>query len=482
MPAWRTAIAAALWLAAASAHALAPPDAALADRIHRIDRFVAAEVAASGLPGVAIAVLQPGRAPHLRGFGHDGHGRAIGAHTPLPIGSLTKSFTALLLRQAIEAGQLEADAPVQRYLPWFRVADPAASARITLRQLLNQTSGLSRADGIAPLLRGSGESVDEIARGMAGLALQQPPGERYAYSNLNYLLLAAVLQQVTGQRWQTLVRERVLDPLAMADSCTNHRGCADMSAQHRMWFGQPVVQRSTLPAALAPTGGLVASAGDMARYLQMLLDEGDAPAGRILSAQGVAQLLAPGSPPAHATLAESDFSFRYGEGWFVGPFGAAADARWHLGNLASFAAWMVLLPATGEAVVVLINANSELPGTGSVISRLPIGIVNLLRGQPLPQGPSLRTAYRVFNLGAAALLLALALLAWRGLRARQAWPAGALAALAAMALIALFALGPTPSMLAAWAPDPSRVLAAAAGLLCAPLGWRSARALRRRRA
>lgn len=88
-----------------------------APTIARIDAFVAGEVTDSRIPGLAIAVLQHGRAPHVRGFGHDGRGKAISGDTPLPIGSLTKSFTALLVRQAIEAGYLEADAPVQRYLP-----------------------------------------------------------------------------------------------------------------------------------------------------------------------------------------------------------------------------------------------------------------------------------------------------------------------------------------------------------------------------
>ena len=116
--------------------------------------------------------------------------------------------------------------------------------------------------------------------------------------------------------------------------------------------------------------------------------------------------------------------FRYGEGWFVGPFGAAADARWHLGNLASFAAWMVLLPETKQAVVVLINANTELPfgEVNAVMSRLPIGVVNLLRGQPAPQGPSLRRAYLSFNVASALALVALAFMAWRASRARGgAW-------------------------------------------------------------
>ncbi len=80
---------------------------------------------------------------HLRGFGRARPGgEAPTPQTPFFIGSLTKSFTALAVMQLVEAGKVELDAPVQRYLPWFRVADPQASAQMTVRHLLNQTSGL----------------------------------------------------------------------------------------------------------------------------------------------------------------------------------------------------------------------------------------------------------------------------------------------------------------------------------------------------
>ncbi len=469
--------------AAVSAQPSLPPlDTALTARI---DAFVAEEARASGLPGVAIAVLQTGRQPHVRGFGHDGRGAAISADTPFPIGSLTKSFTALLVRQAIDAGQLDADAPVQRVLPWFRVADVDASARITLRHLLNQTSGFSRADGIAPLLSGSQASVEELARGLGTASLNRPVGASFEYSNLNFVLLGAVLQAVTGRSWQDLMQDQVLQPLAMTHSYTDHDAArrAGMTTLHRMWFGVPVAQDVSLLPGFAPTGSLVASAGDMARYLQMLLAGGAAPAGRLVSEPGVTELLAPATPPAGSTLLSADFRFRYGEGWFVGPFGAAADARWHLGNLASFAAWMVLLPDTQQAVVVLINANSELPfgAVNAVISRLPIGVVNLLRGQPVPQGPSLRRAYLSFNVASALVLVALAFMAWRASRARGgAWASG-LALLAVAMIVALPLVGLSARILTAFAPDFALVLATALILLCQPVVLRCSLWLQRRR-
>jgi len=459
-----------------------PPvlDAALRERI---DAFVEHERQASGIPGIALAIVQLGSPTHVRGFGDDGRGEAISADTPFPIGSLTKSFTALLVWQAIDAGQLDADAPVRRVLPWFRVADADASARITLRHLLNQTSGFSRADGMAPLLHGSTASIDELARGLSAVSLNRPVGELYEYSNLNFVLLGAVLQTVAGRSWQELVQDQVLHPLQMDHAHTDHTAArqAGMTALHRMWFGVPVAQQVTLLPGFAPTGSLVASAGDMARYLQMLLAGGMAPAGRVVSADGVAQMLSPASPPGRSQLLSADFQFRYGEGWFVGPFGAAKDARWHLGNLASFAAWMVLLPDTQQAVVVLINTNTELPfnEVNAVMSRLPIGVVNLLRGQPVPQGPSLRQAYLPFNAAAALVVVGLLALAWWAARAcRARWSLGLLGT-AIATVVALHATGLNAAILFAFAPDLAGVLAVALALLCMPsalLIWSWARA------
>jgi CubicO group peptidase (beta-lactamase class C family) len=468
---------AALWLCAVVGTAPAQSVALDPALRERIDAFIEGERQASGIPGIALAIVHEGGPLHVRGFGHDGRGAAIAADTPFPIGSLTKSFTALLVRQAIDAGQLDADAPVQRTLPWFRVADADASARITLRHLLNQTSGFSRADGIAPLLSGSRANIEELARGLSSVALNRPVGERFEYSNLNYVLLAAVLQAATGRPWRELMHERVLQRLAMTHSHTDFEAARrdGMTAAHQFVFGVPLVRETPWLPAFEPTGGLVVSAKDMARYLQMLLAGGVAPSGtRLASAQGVSQLLAAASPRANATLLSADFDFRYGEGWFVGPFGAASDARWHLGSLTTFAAWMVLLPETRQAVVVLINANTELPlgELNAVMSRLPIGVVNLLRGQAPPQGASLRAAYAKFSAVIVLALAAIALVAWRAVRARRAW-GGVAMALAAVALVgATFVAGLAPSLLWAFAPELALALGAALLLLAWPLIWR----------
>jgi CubicO group peptidase (beta-lactamase class C family) len=87
-----------------------------------IDAFVAAQMQRHGIPGLALGITQGDRILHLRGFGTAGPDRPMTAQTPLHIGSISKSFTAMAVMQLVEAGEIDLDAPVRAYLPWFRVA------------------------------------------------------------------------------------------------------------------------------------------------------------------------------------------------------------------------------------------------------------------------------------------------------------------------------------------------------------------------
>ena len=113
-----------------------------------IDTSVRTEMKRLGIPGLALGIVHQDQIIHLQGFGvADSAGRCVTPATPFHMGSLTKSYTALAVMQLVEAGHIELDAPVQKYLPWFALADSDASAHITVRHLLNQSSGLSEKDG-----------------------------------------------------------------------------------------------------------------------------------------------------------------------------------------------------------------------------------------------------------------------------------------------------------------------------------------------
>jgi CubicO group peptidase (beta-lactamase class C family) len=366
-----------------------------------IDRFVADQASASRIPGLAYAVVRRGEVMHAQGFGGDGRGNDITPDTPFWIGSNTKSFTALATTQLIEAGQIGLDTPVREYVPELRLADEQASSQITIRHLLNQTSGFSRETGVEPVLHEKQQTLEEAVADLAGVELNRPVGESFEYSNVNFVLLGLVIQRVSGQTWQAYIDEHIFGPLGMTRSYTSHEAAKanGLTSTYRYAFGLRLETEGKYLPGVAPTGYLYSTAVDMSRYLSAYLNGGELEGARVVSPEGAGAMLALATNSIERTLQGHEFTYGYGRGWFVGPFGVAEDARWHLGNLPNFTAWMVLLPETGEGVVVLINAGSqfEFGGANGVMSRIPRGIVNMLRAEAPPTGHSMTDFYVVFN-------------------------------------------------------------------------------------
>ena len=395
-----------------------------------IDSFVQAEMDAQRIPGLALGIVRGTRTVHLRGFGDaDSSGRAVTAQTPFIIGSLSKSVTALAVMQLLEAGKIELDAPAQRYLPWFRVADDAASARITVRHLLNQTSGLSTKTGRS--FQGSGDiddgALEAAVRKLSGAELTAAPGETHQYSTVNYAVLGLIVQSVAGQPYETYVRERIFAPLQMRHSFTSEAAAKaeGLATGHHYWFGRPRAKDLPYNRGLVPAGYLISSAEDMGRYLAAQLNGGRYRGEAVLSPTGIAQLQRPAVPTASAGTS-------YGMGWFVGPIDGI-PAVFHQGETFNFHANMVLSQRQW-GVVVLMNAENsldDLVGRGRQ-ARIAEGVTSLLAGRRPPPPPSNAGIFAIFAivLGLVALQAgfmirsALALRRRRVSRGRFGWRIG----------------------------------------------------------
>ena len=178
-----------------------------------IDAYIEGQMRRLKIPGVALAIVEGDRIVYRRGFGHARPGgEAPTPQTPFVLGSTTKSFTALAVMQLVEAGKIELDAPVQRYLPWFRVADPQASAQMTVRHLLNQTSGLPMLAGMSLLadLDDSPGAAERQARALSTLKLTRPVGAAFEYSNLNYNLLGLIVEAASGESYADYIQRPYL--------------------------------------------------------------------------------------------------------------------------------------------------------------------------------------------------------------------------------------------------------------------------------
>ena len=144
----------------------------------------------------------------------------MSADTPFVIGSTSKSFTALAVMQLVDDGLVDLDAPVRRYVPELRLVQPGAADSITVRQVLQQTSGLPEAAG-GPILKSAkdGTALDAV-RELSGTRLSDPPGTAWHYSNANYVLAGLVVERASGTGYAEHVRRRIFTPLGMTDSST----------------------------------------------------------------------------------------------------------------------------------------------------------------------------------------------------------------------------------------------------------------------
>jgi CubicO group peptidase (beta-lactamase class C family) len=176
-----------------------------------LESMLAEQLDAIGVPGMSVAITHDDEVVYLGGFGSDGRGHPIDADTQFMIASLTKSFTAVAVLQLVERGTVELDAPVRRYLPEFTTADPPASGQITVRQLLNQTSGMADA-GFKAGLTAHPDTLEDRVQDLRSARLVSEPGRSFHYFDPNYQVLARLVEVVTGRKFSSQLLDRVFAP------------------------------------------------------------------------------------------------------------------------------------------------------------------------------------------------------------------------------------------------------------------------------
>jgi NADH dehydrogenase len=275
-------------------------------RFQRIDAYVTDRMRSAHFPGLAVGIVEGDRVVYLRGFGTaDPSGRPVTPRTPFLIGSVTKSFTALAILQLVDRGLVELDAPVRRYLPWFRVGDDTAASRITVRELLTMTSGLPQVYETQLWADQDDAALERTVRFLATKELTGRPGRVFGYSNANYETLGLIVQTVSGESYEQYIERHVFAPLDMRNSfASQDEGLAHgMAWGHRWWFGVPVAATLPFRRAELPAGYLIASAEDMTHFLIAELNDGRYGDASVLSPRGMALRHAP--TPAD----------RFGLGW-----------------------------------------------------------------------------------------------------------------------------------------------------------------------
>jgi CubicO group peptidase (beta-lactamase class C family) len=343
----------------------------------RIDAYIHSRMRIANIPGLALGVVYGDEVVYLQGYGIAApDGRAVTPQTPFILGSTSKSLTALAVMQLVEAGKIDLDAPVTEYLPWFRTSNAAASAQITVRNLLDQNSGLPAYEGRRGIADNdqSSMALENGIRDLSGVQLSQPAGQSYEYANENYNILGLIVQAVSGHSYEEYVRSAIFAPLQMSHSAAalSDPAAIDIATGYRYWFFWPLAFDAPYPRRMTPSGSLISSAEDMTHYLIAQLNGGTYGNNQVLSAQGIDTLHTPGASIGPLSS--------YGMGWVIQ--GQPGSTRiWHNGDVSNFHSNLLLLPDQHIGIVILVNVGGFF---NSNAINIPIeGVAEILLGNNL---------------------------------------------------------------------------------------------------
>jgi CubicO group peptidase (beta-lactamase class C family) len=326
-------------------------------------------------PSLAGAVVRDGR---MVWFGSrsmiDGH--APDADTQYRIGSVTKTFVAVLVMRLRDEGLLALTDPLERHLPG------TTAGGLTVGQLLSHTSGLASETPGPWWERTPGDLRPELADLLGDGPAKHPPGRRYHYSNPGFALLGALVERLRGAPWGDALRAEVLAPLGMDRTTLLPEPPAAGGFAVHPWADVMVPEAVQETGRMAPAGQLWSTAADLSRWAAFLLDGDGRPAGEtVLGAGSLAEMREPAAPPQ-----EIDPAAGYGLGLQLLRTGGRSLFG-HTGSMPGFLTSLWVSEADGVGAVVLTNCTSG-PATSAVATDLLAITADAEPAMPAPWRPA----------------------------------------------------------------------------------------------
>jgi len=311
----------------------------------------------------AVLVKRGGHALVNRGFGdaqRDAHVPNT-SETVFQIASISKQFTAAAILLLRERGDLSLSDLVSRWV----LQCPSSWQHITVHHLLSHTSGMGHWDDYPEIDLFQVMEPDALIRTFQSKSPLFPLGDRWSYSSLGYVLIAHIVEQVSGRPYATFLRENVFQPLGMHST-----GAGNQAPYHERrakgYDGDAMLPSFELDTVGIGTGDIWSTTGDLARWDESLM------AGRLLNEESLASMFA-----AHARVPEGPRGIahlQYGYGWFLGRL---EDHRviFHTGDNSGFRSFNAWFPDDDVVIVVLANDERANPNNVGVhIARSVLGL------------------------------------------------------------------------------------------------------------
>lgn len=303
------------------------------------------------------------------------------------IGSIAKSYTAVLIMQLVAEGAVDIDAPISKALPELRLADDEAVDRITMRHLLTHSSGI---DGDHLEDTGRGDDVlERYVASCASLPLSHPVGATMSYCNTGFVLAGRVVEKLTGRTWDDALRTRLLAPLGLTNTVTlpEEQLRYALAHGHLVEPGRPprLAPISMLPRALGPAGLISSTALETLAFGRMCLAGGTAPDGtRILPAELLREMVTPQvEVPNPWTLLTTHWGLGFGVSTWDG-----CRVYGHDGDTIGQSAALRMVPDAGVAIALLTNGGNAHDLIEQLLRELCTELCDVeLPSRPTPPDP-----------------------------------------------------------------------------------------------
>lgn len=304
--------------------------------INEITNFVESKREYYNSPSIAVAITDQNKTIYLKHFGEAQKGDKY------LIGSNSKSFTALLTLILQEKEKLNINDPVNKYLKWFEYKNKNISNKITIKDLLQHTSGISNEIGQTFLENDTSFDYSKYySKILKKLDSNNLPKQPFKYSNVNYRLLGLIIENITGKKFEECIETYIIKPMKLTNTSANIN--VDLIDSYQYFLYYPILKFNKSFHQQEAASGLISSTGnDMSIYLKNLMNSYNNNPNTIINPNIAKQLF----------ISNKNNKSSYGLGWRI-----INNIFYHNGTNKSFESSMYILPSINKSIVVLINSN-----------------------------------------------------------------------------------------------------------------------------
>ena len=341
----------------------------LAKKLAAVKEHVEYVLKDSGVPGFAVGIIKDGKVLFAEGFGYRDlkNKLPVTPETLFPLGSLTKAVTSMAVGMLVSDGLVSWDEPVRTYVPEFQLKDPYRTMHTTPRDALSMRTGLAAHNFMwitTPV-----QTLEELLKRMAYLEMPIGFREGFIYCNISICIGGAITNRVANVSWEDFVRQRILEPLDMTQSCLTIdelKGFNEIALPYAVNLaGESGPQELELMElyALRSSGSLNSSTNDMLKWIQFLLNKGKAGGKQLIKRSALNEMWV---PHIHFPMRPQTQAFSggqsYGLAWFVDTYRGKYYIN-HGGAAAGYHAFIGLLPDDNLGVFAVHNGSAFFTDT-----------------------------------------------------------------------------------------------------------------------